>query len=306
MDTPDKLFDYGSKHLLSLCAQDLLDLLAPGSYFTGQFSEELQSGELVADTMIETIRNNEREFVNIEFQSGPDPDIAQRLLEYAILGYHRYQCPIRSYVIYLRKGGRYPRPPLIRKYIDGEKFLWFRYKVIHISKIAHREVLDQDCKGLFPLIPLMKGGARRVVIEEVIERLQPSDDTIHRELLVLTSLFASLAFSKPEDLAWTKRRFEMLNNIFKDTVIHQYYIEMTKEENRQIGREEGEQEVCNTLMTIVQAHFPTLSNLATTQSKQIKDVTVLAKMIARVSTAQTLEEAKNALLNWRQGDASDI
>jgi hypothetical protein len=301
MDTPNKPFDHGSKRLLSICAQDLLDLLAPGSYFTGQFSEQFQSAELMADTMIETIRNNEREFVNIEFQSGPDPDMAQRLLEYAILAHRRYQCPIRSYVIYLRKIRKSPRPPLIRKYIDGEKFLWFRYKVIHISKMPHREVLEQDCKGLFPLVPLMKGGGRRAVVEEIIERLQPSDDTIHRELLALTGLFASLAFSRPEDLAWSKRRFEMLNNIFKDTVMHQYYMDMT--------RKEVEQQICenlrHTLLVIVQAHFPTLVNIAKTQVAQINNVTTINTVIDQVGSAQTLEEAQNALLNWQQIDSVD-
>jgi hypothetical protein len=51
--------------------------------------------------------------------------------------------------------------------------------------MPHREWLDLDCKGLFPLVPLMRGGARREVVEEIITRLEPVRDTIDRELFAL-------------------------------------------------------------------------------------------------------------------------
>src|SRR6266568_9150719 len=137
LDAPKKPYDNGSKRLLSVCAQDLLDWLAPGARFTGQFSEQFQSAELEADAMIETLCNDEREFVHFEFQSGPDSDMAQRMLEYAVLAYGRYRCSVRSYVLYLRKSGTPPATPLIR-----EQFLWFRYRVIQVCDMPHREVLD--------------------------------------------------------------------------------------------------------------------------------------------------------------------
>lgn len=93
-------------------------------------------------------------------------------------------------------------------------------------------MLDQDRQGLFPLVPLMQGGTRREVIEEIIERYLPADDTITRERLALTRLFASLAFGKEDEAIqqWLTRRFAMLRDLFRDTYVHQYDVAEAREE----------------------------------------------------------------------------
>ena len=60
-ENPPKPYDSGSKRLLAISAQALLDLFAPGLRFTGQFSEQFHSDEIEADAMIETDRNGQRE-----------------------------------------------------------------------------------------------------------------------------------------------------------------------------------------------------------------------------------------------------
>lgn len=227
-----KPYDNGSKRLLSVCAQDLLDWLVPGARFTGQFSEQFQSAELEADAMMETYNNDQREFVHFEFQSSYDADMAQRMLKYAILAWDRYQCSIRSYVLYLRPSGTPPETPLIRRYADGKLFLWFDYEVIEVWKRSHREALDHSTPGILPLVPLMQGGTRREVVEEIIERLEPPHDKISRELIDLTGLFAGLAFSSRQDKEWAKRRFAMLKDIFKDNFMHEFYKEEALKEAR--------------------------------------------------------------------------
>src|SRR5438105_954191 len=120
-------------------SQDLLDWLSPGSQFVGQLSEQFHSVEIEADAMIETRCNGLREIVHFEFQSGSDPDMAQRLLEYYIQAYRRYRCPVRSYVLYLRKSGMLPTSPLIRAYGDGKEFLRFHFEAVSLCDIPHRE-----------------------------------------------------------------------------------------------------------------------------------------------------------------------
>jgi hypothetical protein len=184
MEKTTKPFDNGSKRLIMISAQELLDWFVPGARFTGQFSEQFHSVEIEADAMIETRCNGLHEFVHFEFQSGPDPDMAQRLLEYYVQAYGRYRCSIRCFVIYLRKGGTPPPSPLIRTDSNGKEVLRFYFYVIELWKIPHRDILDRGRLKLFPLVPLMDGGARREVIEEIITRLLPERDTIKgKELL---------------------------------------------------------------------------------------------------------------------------
>jgi hypothetical protein len=109
-------------------------------------------------------------------------------------------------------------------------------------------------------------------------------------------LFASLAFNKEdiENQEWIKRRFIVLQDIFRDTPAYQYTLEEGREEERQRHLQAQR----NLLMTIVQARFPTLNNLAEKQIAKIKDVKLLETVLAGVGTALTLEDAQHALLNW--------
>lgn len=99
---------------MSICAQDFLDWLAPGSFFTGKLSEKFESISIEADAIHETILCDELSLVHMEFQSGPDPNMAQRLLEYLILAFRRYKCPVTSYILYLKDCDP-PTPPLLLK-----------------------------------------------------------------------------------------------------------------------------------------------------------------------------------------------
>jgi len=175
-------YDSGSKRLLMTSAQELLDLFVPGAHFTGQYSEQFYSRRIEADAMIGVwSEGNEREMVHFEFQSKADPKMAQRMLEYSTLAYSRYECPIRSYVLYLRENNEAEQSPLIRTYCNGQIYKWFCYEEIHLWKMPHRQMLDQDRQGLFPLVPLMDGGANHEVIEEIITRYLPAHDTMSKE-----------------------------------------------------------------------------------------------------------------------------
>jgi hypothetical protein len=59
------------------------------------------------------------------------------------------------------------------------------------------------------------------------------------------------------------------------------------------------------MLMIVQIRFPTLTILAKTQARQIKDATIIEEVADKVSKAQTTEEATNALVSWLPSDDSD-
>lgn len=161
----------------------------------------------------------------------------------------------------------------------------------------------------------MDGGAQHKVIDEVIERLLPlRDKMVGKELLNLSSLFASLAFKAPEDKEWCKRRFAMSMDIFKGTPQHEYYVELVRDEVepqvRKEGREKGREEerlallraLRKSLLTIAQARFPDSTIVAKTQARLIKDVTIMNEVISKVGVAQTPQEATNALVSWLPSD----
>ncbi len=131
----DKPWDNGAKRLLDEAAQDFLDWVLQGAFFTGQRSQEFESRPLDADAMQEIIFQDRRMLFHVEFQSGPDPEMELRLLEYCVLAYRRYQCPVYSIVVYLQKGGKIAISPFVMVLPDGEEILRFHFRVINIYDI---------------------------------------------------------------------------------------------------------------------------------------------------------------------------
>lgn len=89
----------------------------------------------------------------------------------------------------------------------------------------------------------------------------------------------------------------MLRDLFRDTYVHKYDVEEAQKDARQ--------DMCNALLTIIQARFPSLVKVARTQIDQIKDVTTLSNIVARVGSARTVKEARQALVNWEQAQQHD-
>jgi predicted transposase YdaD len=106
-----KPYDNALKRLMALCPQDFLNWLISGAFSTGQRSQEFESVTIEADTMHETLFCEQPMLFHVEFQSGPDPEMEQRLLEYSVLSWRRYKCTASTFVIYLRKGGELPIRP---------------------------------------------------------------------------------------------------------------------------------------------------------------------------------------------------
>lgn len=302
----DKPYDSGSKRLLGICAQNLLNWIANGALFSGRFSEEFQSLKIDADSMIEASWHGKQSVVLVEFQSNPDSDMAQRLAEYSIIAFRRYQCPIVAYVIYLKKGkGKLPQPPLIRLHPnDVDELHRFQYKSICLWKIPYKELMDM---GLYPLAPLDKGGAKREVIEEIISHLTHTDGILRKELLELTSLFASLAFKNLKDQEWLQRRFAMLEDFLSETPMHKFYMQRALEKAQEIApklvKEEGIIEgLHQALLTVFQARFPKLSKIAQKKLAQIEDPALLRTLLEKVASAQTIEDALDLLLELEDLD----
>ncbi len=128
-------------------------------------------------------------------------------------------------------------------------------------------------------------------------------DTITKERLALTRLFASLAFDK-EDIEthrWIERRFAMLDEILRDTYIYQHDVAVGFEK----GLAKERHDLQDILMSTIQARFPRLSDLARKQLDHIQDVAVLSTLTKKVSVASTQKEVRKYLLTWQQLNQSD-
>jgi len=132
---------------------------------------------------------------------------------------------------------------------------------------------------------LTRDGATHQVVEEVVEKLEAARKV---ELLSVTKLLAELVFTSQEDQEWIERIFAMHNDIFAQTPTYQKLVKQ--------GREEGIEALRQTLVDVVQEHFPELVAFAQKQVEGMEDLTLLRHLIVKMSTAQTIQEAIQLLI----------
>jgi flagellar biosynthesis/type III secretory pathway protein FliH len=219
----------------------------------------------------------------------------QRLLEYTVKAFRRYQCFVDSYVIFLRGGGGNLKPPLVRTRSDGRIGLMFFYEVILMREIPHEELLAQVPRGVWPFIPFSKGGAQRAVIDEIITRLTPARDEDTKELLPLVFFFAELALPDQQEVAWLKRRKAMLDDFLRESSIYQDILAEGKQEGEKEGEAKAKKErvlsLRGKILILVQNRFPQLKPLADQQIVRIEVPDPLEDLLLEIGMAQSVEEA---------------
>jgi hypothetical protein len=84
----------------------------------------------------------------------------------------------------------------------------------------YQDLLERARRGIWPLISFAKGGKRPEVVDTVLTRFASTLNETTRELLSLTALFASLAFTDLVDRQWLERRLAMLEDILSEAPLY--------------------------------------------------------------------------------------
>ncbi len=201
----------------------------------------------------------------------------------------KYELPVYSIVIYLKKGRSIIEPPYIQMLPWGEEVQHFTYRVIKLWEIPTETVLNADFEGLLPLVPLTSDGLRYEAIEQVITRLNPVGGTPKVDLLSLTYILASLEYTDINDLRWLKRRFAMIDDILRESWVYKEWRQEAEEEVTQQVRKQD-------IISIVQARFPSLIELIQKQLELLKTPEQLQQFLIQLAQVRDEEEARHVLL----------
>ena len=88
----------------------------------------------------------------------------------------------------------------------------------------------------------------------------------------------------------------MLRDALRDSWAYQEIMQEGREEERQQRLKDQRQ----ILMTIIQTHFPNITDLAQKRVAAIKDPETLRSLVLKMFAAQTEEQAKQTLLEVRK------
>jgi predicted transposase YdaD len=286
-------WDSNFKHLVEANPEHFIEWLLPGAHYVRELNTHLNRG-IDIDILYEVIFQRIRILVHLEFQRYEDAEIDKRVLEYNVFASCKFDCPVVSFVIYLKKESKVVEPPLIRELPDGKVILRFDFINIKLWEIPTDELRKIGLVGVLPLLSLTREGGTPEVVQEAIDGIEGSalDSSVKASLLAITFTLASLALTRPESLEWLRRRYQMYKDILRDTEIYQLIMQ-EGEEKEHLKRLQDQQQV---LLGFVQARFPDIVSGAAKQIPTITDIEVLKHLTLKVGLASSSEEARRLLL----------
>lgn len=294
------IYDSNMKQLVGAYIQDFITWLLAGAVVTRELSGHLNRA-IEVDILYEVMLDGQQLIFHLEFQRYRDVDMAKRVLEYNVYTSCKFDCTVVSFVIYLKKDGNVIESPLVRKLPNGEEILHFNFITIKLWEISTDDLKRKGLVGLLPLLPLTREGASQELVEEVVNKLLSlKDKSTQANLLSITFTLASLAFNKPEDKDWLRRRFRMFQDILRDTDIYKIIMEEGHEkglvEGIQLQQQRDLQHQREMFLRFVQARFPKLVHFANKQVAIITDGQILDDLIYKIGLTQLTEDELRKIL----------
>jgi len=298
-------WDGNLKRLVQEAPQDFVDWLLSGALFEDELSPHLQHRQIDADLLYRVRFGEHPLLLHLEFQRRSDPQMARRLWEYNVLATCKFDCPVYSFVLYLKKDGQVAQSPHQVCLHDGRMVHHFHFGVIKLWEVPTASLLETGLPGLLPLLPLTREGKRRETIEAMISGLCPQGKAPNGALLSVAYGLASLVFKEREEHEWLKRRFLMMEEILAESWAFREWREKALGEGREEGLKEGREEALlreiqrqrQILLAFVQARFPSLTQLTEERCKAFDNPEQLQTLILNVGLAQSEQEVIKCLFN---------
>lgn len=123
----------------------------------------------------------------------------------------------------------------------GETFLKYTYKVIRVWELNPQEIVENGWLGLFPLIPLMRGGKPQTIHKEALQYgleaiMKVADVALQRDLLAVMGVLAGEIYPKEWIHAMIRREMIMESPIYQD------WLREEREKAMREGMKEGMKE----------------------------------------------------------------
>ncbi len=166
-----KPYDVTFKHLVEFHPADALALADLAAEEVELVDTDLSTVVTAADKVLKVNPHNKPFLVQLEFQSGPDSELLERLFWYNNALFRRHQLPVWTVLLLLVRGADSPR--LTGKFEirlpQGRLVHHWEYQVVRVWETSVDRLLTGGL-GVLPLAPLSDEAAGHV--EEILDRME--------------------------------------------------------------------------------------------------------------------------------------
>ena len=167
---------------------------------------------------------------HLEFQSGPDPDMARRCFEYNFRLILHYEAVVHTTVVYLLPGSDRGAQHAYRLRIGDRVAIEWPFDVVRLWEIPVDRALETDEPGPLALVPLLQGGDAPEKVQEAVRKLDALPRPQSSDALSVLLDFASQRYDKDT----------FLSMLGKDRIMQSYLWQWGVEDGEAKGLAEGE------------------------------------------------------------------
>src|SRR5581483_376458 len=236
---PDQQQPYDNllKSLLEGQEKQMLPYFVPDVEYLKTLNVEVIRTPLRVDRVYLVKHKGRRKIVHLEFESGPNNDMATRLLDYHTYLYRKYKkLPVLSMIVYPFPT-KMAESPLREVDEDGE-ILTFHFKVFPLWQAKAEQYVHEHAVVMYVLLPTMEAANAPLLhkaIDEMVQYYQGNDTKLAQEFRWMGIVIRKVTTLPRGD----KREIEERLNMWDDLMEKDPKMRKIRKESEARGRTEG-------------------------------------------------------------------
>ena len=293
-------YDNLLKSLLEGQEKQMLPYFVPGVEYVKTLDIEVVRTPLRVDRVYLVKQNRHKKIVHLEFESGPNNDMAVRLLDYHTYLYRKYKkLPVISMIVYPFPTKMAESP--LREVDEKGEILTFHFQVLPLWQLQAENYVKEHAVVMYDILPTMQGADASLLhkaIDEMVEYYKGDDTRLAQEFRWMGIVIRRATSMSRTDKREIQERLTMWDDLMeKDPKMRKIRKEMEakgRTEGIKEGIQEGIQEgikegiaegLRKAIVTTVRLHYPDLTEFAQEKVAQINKPEKLDLLFEQVAVA---------------------
>jgi hypothetical protein len=297
---PAQIYDSVMKELVQERIADLVPVLLKGAVYEDRIDVEQIRPTMRVDRVYRIRYRNRPHILHLEFESNQSDleDMASRLHTYHAILHQDYKLPVISMLIYPFRVAKMLSSPWEEKSGD-EALVTFKFVVLPLFMLEADEYVREHVECMYPFLPTMHGANAELIgqVIDELEQLYRDDQVTLTKLFIWMQVFLDRTDTVSlEARKAVYKKLSTYNHLWAENpTIKQMLAERevkARAEGEIKGEIKGERKA---IITIIQARFPALLELAQECIEQIDSGEKLMQLTAQLATAPDEAAARWAL-----------
>ncbi len=282
-------YDNLLKSLLEGQEKLMLPYFVPDVEYLDTLNVEVVRTPLRVDRVYLVRHKGRKKIVHFEFESGPNNDMAPRLLDYHAYFYRKYKLPVLSMIVYPFPSKMAESP--LQEADEDHNILIFHFQVFPLWQLKAEQYVHEHAVVMYALLPTMEGANAPLLhkaIDEMVQYYQGDDTKLAQEFSWMGIVLRRVRTMPRDD----KREIQERLNMWDDLVEKDPKMRKMRKESETKGLAEG---LRTAVITAVRIRFPHLTELAQQKVDGISKPAKLNLLLDQIAAAPDEDAARSLL-----------